>query len=89
MKDDKDTFDYILRIPIYNLTIDKVEELEDEYSRISDALDILMKTDIKDIWKGELQELKNLFDSYVTNASNDTEKKKRCIGTLGRKKKDI
>ena len=81
--DNNDSFDYILRIPIYNLTKDKVEELEDEYKQSKESYDKLFNTEIKDIWRDELQELRTLLSKYynVIDTNPSTSKK------LGRGKK--
>jgi len=76
-----DTYDYLLRIPVYNLTIDKVEDLEDEYRRKCEALEKLVATEIKDMWKEELDNLDTTLSS-VMEASID---KKITKGKGGRK----
>lgn len=51
-----DSYDYILRIPIYNLTTDKVEELEAEMKKAIDQADLIRNMDIKEWWLKELEE---------------------------------
>jgi DNA gyrase/topoisomerase IV subunit A len=74
-----DSYDYILKIPVYNLTIDKVEDLEKEYSKKCAELDVLINTDIKDMWCSELDaiDIQNYIDVAVKPA--------KVLG--GRKKK--
>lgn len=74
-----DSYDYIMKIPVYNLTIDKVEELEKEYSKKCAELDILMNTDIKDMWRSELDAID--IQKYIDVAT----KPAKVLG--GRKKK--
>lgn len=52
-----DSFDYILRIPIYNFTIDKVKELENEYEKRCNELETLLGKGIKSMWNDELDDL--------------------------------
>jgi DNA gyrase/topoisomerase IV subunit B len=50
-----DCYDYLLKIPIYNITKDKVSEIEDEYKKAEQSLnDIKAKTE-KQMWLEELE----------------------------------
>lgn len=69
-----ESYDYILKIPIYNLTLDKVEELEAEYSKALNDLEVLANTDIKDMWRKELDELRCELSS---NGGSETKKAPR------------
>lgn len=53
-------YDYLTRIPIYNFTKDKVNELENEYNKLSKSLDDYMQKNVNDIWLNELNELQKL-----------------------------
>jgi DNA topoisomerase-2 len=70
------SYDYLLRIPIYNITRDKVEEIEEEYRKAEGILnDIKNKTE-KEMWLEELdmfekEYLKFKEDYY--NKHNDNE----------------
>ena len=72
-KKHNDSYDYIIRIPVYNLTIDKVEDLEAEFSKSQNQYDELLTKNIKDIWK---EELINLNNSIETPTSPPIIKKK-------------
>lgn len=74
-KDANNSYDYILRIPVYNLTIDKVAELEDEYSKASSLLEKLTNTEIKDMWLDELLVLKNDLNTYYSENNERTSAK--------------
>jgi len=50
-----DSYDYLLRIPIYNLTKDKVQELEDEYSKAFGNLQAIRDKKEQDMWMEELE----------------------------------
>jgi DNA topoisomerase-2 len=50
-------FDYLTRIPVYNLTIDKVEEFEQDVIKANDKYELVKSTDVKDMWRRELDEL--------------------------------
>ena len=78
-----DTYDYLLRIPIYNLTIDKVDELEEEYNNKCQELDVLTQTDIKDMWRRELVELRAEYHTFLASTDHDNDQGTK--GTQGKK----
>jgi 16S rRNA G527 N7-methylase RsmG len=59
---------------VYNFTIDKVEELENELSKANNNYDAIASKDIKDMWKDELRVLS---DSIVYSASVKQPAKKK------------
>ena len=58
----EDSFDYIIRIPVYNLTIDKVEELENEYKKHEDEFKEVLNKTPQQMWKDELLVLRKLWE---------------------------
>ena len=44
-------------MPIYSMTLDKVDELNNELNKIKDEIDIVFNKDIKTMWFEELDEL--------------------------------
>jgi DNA topoisomerase-2 len=65
-----DKFDYILRIPIYNLTTDKVKELENEITKAEKALqDVKDKTE-QSMWLEELELFTKEYDIYFDTYMN-------------------
>lgn len=58
------TFDYITRIPVYNLTIDKVEELEKEVAKAQERYDTIVGKDIREMWKEELAVLLEAYSKF-------------------------
>lgn len=59
------TYDYITRIPVYNLTIDKVEDLEKDVIKATEKYDDIMAKDIRNTWKDELDLLIILLETYL------------------------
>lgn len=57
IEDDENTFNYLLKMPISQLTYDRKIILEKEVADLTNTLDNLKKTPIESIWKKELQEL--------------------------------
>lgn len=80
-----DNYDYLLKIPIYNLTKDKVAEIEDEYKKAEQNLnDIKNKTE-KQMWLEELDIFEkeyikfkeDYFNKLNDNEDSSSTKKKR------------
>jgi len=73
----ENTFDYITRIPVYNLTIDKVDELEADVKKSEDKYNNLMVKDVLDIWREELDILSKELDKYLKIPSGKIVVKKK------------
>ena len=50
----KNEYNYLLNLPVYSFTLEKVDALNNEITNKKNEYDELEKKDIKDIWKGEL-----------------------------------
>lgn len=61
-----DCFDYLIKIPIYNITKDKVEDLEADIRSLDGKHADLLDKPLSDIWKEELQEFENAYDKYLS-----------------------
>ena len=59
-------YNYLLNMPIHNFTLEKVNELETDIDMKNDELDILSNTDIKDIWKKELDDFEVMYKRHIT-----------------------
>ncbi len=78
-KQHNDCFDYIIKIPVYNLTIDKVEELENEYAKSKSQYDELLLKDIKEIWNEELLILSKSLGEYENKVPTTATIKKKTV----------
>lgn len=58
-------YDYILRIPVYNLTIDKIEDLEAEKAKADAELQRVKDLDVKVWWTDDLQEFSKVYDEFL------------------------
>ena len=54
-----DKYDYLIRMPIYNFTFEKKEELLKEYNEKNTQYETYKALSIKDLWKLDLDELEN------------------------------
>jgi DNA topoisomerase-2 len=62
----EDSYDYLVRIPIYNITKDKVEDLENDIIDLESKLDIIQNTTINEMWLDDLKKLEVSYDKYST-----------------------
>ena len=76
------SYDYLLGMPIYQLTYEKIEELKKQEKNKQAEYDALYKMKPHNIWRNELVELKdallkyNTIDKSDTTIEKKTEKKK-------------
>jgi hypothetical protein len=76
----EDNYDYITRIPVYNLTIDKVEDLEAEIAKALDCIKKLADMTIEAIWLEELNEFEKIYGKFLEESvekSSTTKNKKK------------
>jgi DNA topoisomerase-2 len=48
------TYDYLLRMPVYSLTVEKMQELQDKIKKAKEALNVLLETSEKELWLQEI-----------------------------------
>lgn len=54
-------YDYLLRMPLYSLTSEKIKELNDKIKAVKSDITRLQKTEAEDIWLGYLNELEKVL----------------------------
>ncbi len=55
-----DSFDYLLKMPIYSLTKEKAEELKSKFFELQNEKEVLASMTIKDFWVNDLKNIKIL-----------------------------
>ena len=68
------SFDYIIRIPVYNLTTDKVLELEANIEKAVKEIEDLTNKTIESIWSVELDEFILLYRKHLESFSSKKNK---------------
>ena len=80
-KDDaKLSYDYLLSMPIYNLTQEKIEELKHQHTEKETEYNKLNEKSPQDIWIGELDELEVRYEKWFQkkiDEANETITKKK------------
>lgn len=79
--DNMKSYDYLVKMGIFSLTIDRLNELKKEMEERLVELNTYQKKDIKDIWFNELDELDKQYDKWVI----EREKKEKEIDETGAK----
>lgn len=67
-------YDYLIRMPMKQLTMEKKQALEKEAKDLETAIKVLRETPIQNIWRGELEELSNDWESYRKEREQDMKK---------------
>ena len=75
-------FDYLLRMPLWNLTYERVEAIRKEYEEKVAELQALMKTKIEDMWRDDLDKFLVALGEY-----EDFEEKQRLKGPKAKEAK--
>jgi DNA topoisomerase-2 len=76
-KDDKNiNYNYLLSLPIYNLTYEKIEELKKQNEDKQTEYDELFKLSEKDIWLSELNKLDEQYDKWLLSKNEVKENTK-------------
>ncbi len=60
-------YDYLIKMPIYNLTYEKKEELVKELNEKNKLLDELEKTTLENMWKNDLNDFEKNYKLFVKN----------------------
>ena len=55
------SYEYLLRMQIYNLTAEKLEELKCQIKSKKEEFDSIKKTPVEDMWTNDLHELKKVL----------------------------
>tara|TARA_Y100001970_G_C14256331_1_gene875740 strand:- start:4648 stop:8118 length:3471 start_codon:yes stop_codon:yes gene_type:complete len=76
----KTNYDYLIKMPIWNLTYEKKEELLKELNNKKEVLSNIEKKKIETMWLEDLEVFEKEYEKYVENRVNELEeipKKKR------------
>jgi DNA topoisomerase-2 len=65
--DDRASYNFLVQMPIYNLTKEKVEELLAEKDRIAAALLAFKAKTAKDLWRDDLANLEEEYKKFMAD----------------------
>ena len=75
-------YDYLIKMPIYNLTLERIEELEKEKDQKTAIFTGLQDTTVEQIWLGELKNLEQEYQKFLKQKQanqEDNQVKKKVI----------
>lgn len=78
----KPSYDYLVGMPMWTLTQEKIDELESNYNEKKQELDDYKNTSIQDLWLSELEILENNYIKWEEDKINSL-----CENTMNKKKK--
>lgn len=67
----KPSYDYLVGLPMWSLTQEKIDELESAYNGKKQELDIYKNTTIQDLWLGELEVLETSYIKWEQEKINE------------------
>ena len=97
--DKNDSYDYLIGMPLYNLTLEKIAEFENKCKNKEQELVNVRTTSLENMWTNELNELKTAYISWLdankiistdvsSNKSNKTKSKVTKTVTTDAKAKE-
>ena len=57
-----DSYDYLLRMPIYNLTKEKIDEFDEHNNKKMNELELLKTKSNTDLWRADFEEIEALIE---------------------------
>jgi len=66
INDTNTSYDYLLSMPIYNLTLEKIEELQKQEDKIKTEYNTLLELSSDTMWLNELLELKEKYNDWTS-----------------------
>jgi DNA topoisomerase II len=67
----ENSYEYLTKIPIYNFTIDKVDELKDEIAKKEVAVQELQGTTVQNMWLNDLQAFEDVYQKDRASSGGD------------------
>ena len=82
-----DSFDYLLRLPVRSFTLQKIQGLEQEITKLEATIRDIENTTEKQMWLNDLGEFKTAYEKWMVKINNEKPKKKRKMRAKTLKKK--
>ena len=59
-----DSYDYLLKMPIYNLTFEKIDEFEKKLVQLNEQLELIKSKSKQDLWSEDIDSIKKELKNY-------------------------
>lgn len=76
-QDEDKSYNYLLSMPLYNLTEEKIDELKQQEQDKQTEFDDLTNTSPEKLWLNELDKLEKDYDKWIKNKSNPKKSKSK------------
>tara|TARA_B110001469_G_scaffold123087_1_gene134618 strand:- start:857 stop:1354 length:498 start_codon:yes stop_codon:yes gene_type:complete len=60
-------YDYLLKMPIYNLTFEKIDEFEKKLANLNEELELIKSKSKQDLWREDIDMIRNELKNYGYN----------------------
>ena len=89
-KENKISYDYITNLPLFSLTLEKIEEFNKDYNDKLSELTLYKNTTIEQLWINEIDNLEKVYIKWLSNfeesiSSNDVKIKNKSKINKSRK----
>ena len=78
-KNEELSYNYLLSMPLYNLTIEKIEELKKQKEDKETEYEELQNKSIESIWLDELEKLEKEYNKWISHKSTVDKKKNKKL----------
>ena len=91
----KPSYDYLTNLPLFSLTQEKIDELNNEFTEKSDELELYTNTTIQELWIAELDVLETAYTKWYKNfedimdLDNNKKDKSKKINKSTKNLKDV
>ena len=89
----KPSYDYLVGMPLWNLTQEKIDELESNYNQKKQELDTYKNTTIQSLWLDELDIIQDTYKKWeedkISTLCESTNKKKKLTTKKTDDKKEV
>lgn len=82
----ENTYNYLLSMPIYNLTREKIEELKKQEKEKQTEFDLLVGKTPQKLWLDDLEELEIVYDKWIENKNFKNSENKKKVKTITKSK---
>jgi DNA topoisomerase-2 len=80
-EEDKKSFRYITDMPLFSLTKEKIDKLNEEYKSKKKEYEEYKAITLQQLWRREVEEFIETYDKWVSNIKNEEEEEKNIKKT--------
>lgn len=85
-EESKSGYDYLLRLQISSITLEKIEKLENDIENRISERDKLVSTSEKQLWLNDLEEFEKVYVPWLDELEQEGNMNKKAVKKVGKKK---